>query len=275
MSKIDGTINRIKEQQIGSSTKKVLLVEGSDDELAFGAFLRKKFPSWEQYWVIASTGKKQNVLDILAQEQDWLGIVDRDEWDNAKIEEKQEQLPNLFILPRFCIENYLVLPDEIWSALPENKKNSIENGCETLRKDIETQLENWRNHAAVWAIINPLWEGLRSLGFKESLLELNTSNDTVKIEQILQKWHQYLEPSQLLEKLKDKKQEINACTVDQQLKQYIHGKHFFKNVVYPVLISHIGNIKEKELKKQLFNSQPIPEDLDFLWQHMMTNTNTI
>ena len=70
MSKIDGTINRIKDQQIGSSTKKVLLVEGSDDELAFGAFLRKKFSSWEQYWVIASTGKKQNVLDILAQEQD-------------------------------------------------------------------------------------------------------------------------------------------------------------------------------------------------------------
>ncbi|GAA5260011.1 hypothetical protein PROTEUSMB838_22360 [Proteus sp. MB838] len=42
-----------------------------------------------------------------------------------------------------------------------------------------------------------------------------------------------------------------------------------------MLISHIGNIKEKELKKQLFNSQPIPEDLDFLWQHMMTNINTI
>lgn len=43
MSKIDGTINRIKDQQVGSSTKKVLLVEGSDDELAFGAFLRKSF----------------------------------------------------------------------------------------------------------------------------------------------------------------------------------------------------------------------------------------
>ncbi|WP_439652632.1 hypothetical protein [Proteus mirabilis] len=73
MSKIDGTINRIKDQQIGSLTKKVLLVEGSDDELAFGAFLRKKFPSWEQYWVIASTGKKQNVLDILPKNK--IGLV--------------------------------------------------------------------------------------------------------------------------------------------------------------------------------------------------------
>lgn len=73
MSKIDGTINRIKDQQIGSSTKKVLLVEGCDDELAFGAFLRKKFPSWEQYWVIASTGKKQNVLDILPKNK--IGLV--------------------------------------------------------------------------------------------------------------------------------------------------------------------------------------------------------
>ncbi|HGN1971448.1 TPA: DUF4435 domain-containing protein [Proteus mirabilis] len=59
MSKIDGTINRIKDQQIGSSTKKVLLVEGSDDELAFGAFLRKKFPSWEHIGLLLARARNK------------------------------------------------------------------------------------------------------------------------------------------------------------------------------------------------------------------------
>lgn len=268
MSKIDGIIKKIKEQKIGVSTKKVLLVEGIDDELAFGAFLRKWSSNWEQYWVLASAGKKQHVLEVLKEESEWLGVVDRDEWDDVKIAEKKQEIPNLLVLPRFCIENYLILPEEIWPALPESKRHRIENGLERLNQNIEIHLAQWINHAAVWAVINPLWEGLRGLGFKESLLELDTSNDFEKIDRILNEWHQYIEPNQLLHKLNIKRQEINASEPLQQLKKYIHGKHFFKSVIYPVLVSYIGNIKESEVKRQLFNLQSTPDDLIFIWEKM-------
>lgn len=114
--------SEIKEKLIAQTGKRALLVEGTDDVSLFGILLTRKLGAgWETGWVLAYTGKKEFVVDILAQENDWLGIVDRDEWTDEVITEKQRELTNLFVLPRFCIENYAIDPDELWEALPLNQ----------------------------------------------------------------------------------------------------------------------------------------------------------
>ena len=54
MSKIAATIQRIKEEHIGQTGKRLLLVEGSDDVTAFSIFLEKKRGNqqWEQQWLL-------------------------------------------------------------------------------------------------------------------------------------------------------------------------------------------------------------------------------
>lgn len=125
MSKLENRIREIKEQQIGNSSKRVLLLEGTDDVQAFEVFLGKRHPNFGKYWVLAEAGKKQNVIDILVQEPDWLGLVDRDEWSDEKITEITQTTENLIFLPRYCIENYLVLPRELWNALPPKQQQKI------------------------------------------------------------------------------------------------------------------------------------------------------
>ena len=83
----------IKEELIGQTGKRGLLVEGTDDVSFFRILLSRKLGAeWESDWVLSDVGSKKIATDILAQETDWLGIVDRDEWREEVIDEKQNEL---------------------------------------------------------------------------------------------------------------------------------------------------------------------------------------
>jgi len=107
MRKIAATIKRIKEERIGLTGKRLLLVEGSDDVMASRIFLEKKSGNqqWEQQWLLHPAGNKKILLEMLAVEPGWIGLVDRDEWSDDAIARKQQELPNLVIIPRFCLLN--------------------------------------------------------------------------------------------------------------------------------------------------------------------------
>ena len=94
MSKLDDLQNKIKQQSIGATGRRVLLVEGPDDEQAFRAWLGKVSVSWENQWVIAIAEKKSNVLGLLEREANWIGVVDQDEWTADVIEQKQLAMPH-------------------------------------------------------------------------------------------------------------------------------------------------------------------------------------
>lgn len=128
---------QIKEGLIGQTGKRALLVEGTDDVSLFRILLTRKLgANWESDWVLTDVGNKKIVTDILAQETDWLGIVDCDEWTDEVITSKQEELGNLFVLPRFCMESYAVDPDELWEALPQNMQSNVVGGLEVLTSEI-------------------------------------------------------------------------------------------------------------------------------------------
>lgn len=274
MSKITDIIRDIEQQQLGATNRRVLLVEGVDDVHAVESFLNKTFPSWARDWVVESAGKKGHVLEVIKQKADWIGIVDSDEWTQQVIIQKQLENDNLWVLPRYCIENYLLIPEELWAAFPPNQKAKVDGGLEKLKQRMTDDLDKWVCHGVLWTVINPLWEGLRSLGFKEALLDLEISGNDQQIKQKLVEWHDYLEPDSLYQTYQNKLAKVQSLASDEKLKHWVHGKKFYGIKVNQVLNDLLGQIPANDRKKAIFRTCEVPRDFEPLWKKMgLTGVN--
>ncbi len=264
-SNVQKVITQIKQEKIGASSKRALIVEGKDDVFAVKSFLFKKNPHWEQSWVVEKAEQKSRVIEILKQETTWVGIVDKDEWQQEVIDEYRNKLSNLWILPRYCIENYIIVPDELWHSLPAKQQARLPEGVSQLEEILLGNLNRWVSHGVLWSVINPLWEGLRARGFKEKLLEPSIATDEVRIRATLEEWHHYLDPDRLLEQHKKRVQEVKALSVTEQLTRWVHGKMFYTNVVLQAFNALFGQQGGKKRKEALFLACPLPQDFDSLW----------
>ncbi|MGP9647489.1 hypothetical protein ACT3R8_11100 [Halomonas sp. AOP42-C2-23] len=261
MKGIDKKIREIKEQKIGNNGRQVLVVEGSDDVEAFELMLEKLAPEWRRGWVLAEAGKKSAVLEIVRREPTWAGVVDRDEWADEKNEELEAELRNLAVLPRYCLENYLIVPSELWAALPPKQKAKIPGGQQELQDKILEDLDRWVRHGVLWSVVNPLWEGLRSLGFKEKLLSVDIAEDDDEIKKILHKWHQFLKPEDIWARYMDRLSDVVQKPIDEKLKVHVHGKEFYKKVVNPTLNELLGQKRAEERQFSIIRTLPEAYDL--------------
>ena len=268
MGRIDDHIKTIKEQKIGSSSRRVLLVEGPDDVNAFEQFLHKTDCDWSNDWVIAEAGKKTDVLEIVKREPGWVGVIDRDEWSGLRLQELEATHPNLWILPRYCIENYLIVPEELWNAIPPKRQTVIDGGLEALSQGILADLDRWVAHAALWQEVNPMWEGLRQLGFKEALLDPAIATDDEAIKEKLAQWHDYLNPTGVYERFEQKRASLHELPRFKQLALNIHGKHFFEKVVNPILNQLLGQMKSVERQRAIFRHLSASDEFMPLWRKM-------
>lgn len=268
MSFISDKIEEIRERRIAGTEKRVLVVEGIDDVNAFEIFLYKISNDWENYWTVEEAGNKDNVIKILMSVPEWIGVVDSDEWNKEAIVQKQQELPNLWVLPRFCLENYLIIPDEIWQALPENQQGKVNGGKPELKNQMVADINKWIRHGVLWSVINPLWHGVRSLGFNKDLLnpEISTNDEAIKL--LLVQWHDYLEPDDIYNRFIDKFNEVSELSESEQFKKWIHGKEFYQDVVNKVLNDLLGQKSAKQRKISIFRTLPPPDDLIPLWQKM-------
>jgi len=263
------TYRQIKEELIGQTGKRALLVEGAEDESLFRIFLSRKFGSdWENTWVLTNAEGKKSVVSILAEETDWLGIVDRDEWDEEIIAEKQSELNNLFALPRFCLESYAIDPKELWQALPHQMRAKVDGGFEALENEILQNKEQWLRHGVLWSVINPLWSGLRALGFQQKLLDFETAQDDHTIKKTLREWHRYLDPDDLFKRFEQKLREVKQASPKDQIVKWIHGKQFFREKVHPVLNNFLGQIDTQKRLEDIFKTRDLPDDLEPLWSRI-------
>ncbi len=258
----------IRERHVGNTDKRVLLVEGTDDVEAYGSLLERRLPGWENHWGIAHAGNKLFILSILAAETDWLGLVDRDDWSDERIDQEQENLPNLCVLPRFCLENYLIDPDELWASLPEKQHAKVGDGLVQLRSKLLVERDKWVRHGVLWSVINPLWSGLRTLGFKERLLDVHNAQDDDFIRNTLNEWHEFLNPDHIFSQFQDLHSEVVGKSETEQLHRWVHGKQFYESVVHPVLNRLLGQVSVATRRTRLFQGLPIPEDLGFLWERL-------
>lgn len=268
MSKVDKRIADIKTRLIGATGRKALLVEGTDDVDAFRVLLDRRSPGWERQWLLADAGKKDLVIAMLAKEPEWLGIVDRDEWSEAEATDKSAALPNLFLLPRYCLESYLIVPEELWAAFPQKQRNKLADSIATLKPALLADLNKWIRHAAIWHAVNPLWRRLMALGFNNALLDPQDIPDDAALQARLSQWHGVMDSSTVMTNFQRSFEAIQSEPPSQQLLRWIHGKVFYTHVVHPELDRLLGQRSEQVRRTDLFKHIPLPSDLEPLWAKM-------
>ena len=268
MSKVTDRILKIKEQHIGTTGVRVLLVEGKDDVLAFRVFLDSKFQNWEKSWRLEPAGNKKQVLDFLQIESTWLGVVDCDEWTPSELAAHIAALPNLKVLPRFCMESYLIDPVELWSAFPQMQKDKIPGGLANLQHEIEISINDWIRQAALWHEIRPLWRKLRELGFPD----IANSNPPVPSNAALQvhlpQWQAVLNPTNIIANVDLLEQSLLNMPKDQLYASWLYAKKFYPLVVNPTLNKLLGTKNESDRRKSILRTRSVPSDLDPLWKAM-------
>lgn len=260
----------ILQQQVVATGVRVLVVEGEDDRMVVESILDKTAPgTWALSWCVGVAHGKQNVLRIVDDQTTWLGLVDRDEWsENGANQAAADpaRVGRLFVLPRFCMESYFIQPDELWTALPLPQRSSVAGGVPTLEASIDGNLNSWRRHGALWHAVNPLWDGLRALGFKEALLDLhNAQNDRV-IQNTLRDWHHFLDPTRVFSEFQNNLAAARAAGAQEQFRKWIHGKQFFRREIVPALNSLIGPKSADDWYRDLSRTLPPPPDLTHIWR---------
>ena len=214
---------------------------------------------------------KRQLLELLKLEPDWVGIVDRDEWDQPVIDQHMSDRSNLCVLPRFCIENYLIHPVELWPAIPAIRQETVAGGESTFTAAVEGELYKYLRHGVLWKVVTPLWSGLRTIGFKEALASeesLETVQSDREIKRILAEWGALLEPVRIFADFQTELSKAEVAPITEQLSMWVHGKVFWKNVVYPIMNRQFGQIKESERRKQILRTIPKPVDLQPLFDRL-------
>ena len=266
MNRLTERINGIRTQY---GNKRILLLEGTDDALAIETLLDRVNPDWVNQWAVYPAGSKRQVLALAMQAPaNWLALVDKDEWTAGEIADYGNQHPGLHILPRFCIESYLVDPNELWVALPVGQQDRLPGGVTALAQALLVDLPQWQQHAARWHAINPLWSALRALGFKESLLRTSPFPDQAEVVETLQKWGDLLDQARLLEEINLAQVTFSQLPQDTFLHGCLYAKAFFPQVVVPVLGRLFGQQDERAWRRHLFQQRAMPLDLLPLWQRM-------
>ena len=268
MNELSKPHRAIRDQLVGKTGVRALVVEGDDDRDFVEAMLNRRSPGWESDWIVGSAKGKGHVLKILALEPQWLGLVDRDEWSNNAVLAATTDHPNLHVLPRFCMESYLLLASELWAALPAAIQSRVSGGEAAFEQAVHSDLEKWVRHGALWHAVNPLWDGLRAIGFKEALLDVQAAQDDVVIQQRLREWHDHLEPKRIFSDFNRNLTIASAEPLEGQLTQWVHGKKRFSEHVVPALNRLIGQQSANDWFKDLLRTMPVPADLTPLWTRM-------
>lgn len=268
MSTLDERIEQIKTQFIGKTGLRVLLVEGPDDVDAYRIFLGRKFPEWEKTWLLFPAGNKADVVKMLKKENGWLGLVDRDEWTESEIAEKKTECTNLMVLPRFCLESYLIDPAELWAAFPEKQRAKFAGGEEQFRNSVLADRAEWVRHAALWHGVRPLWRQLRSLGFPDSVTGNPPMPDDNALRTKFTEWHVTLDSDAVLASVHALEAQLGAQEVSTLCAQWFHAKSFYPQVVHQTLNRLLGQKQVKERRLAILRTRTVPDDLAPLWRAM-------
>ena len=253
MSGLDERISLQISHADGGGTKKVLVVEGSGDT-SFLTLMLDKPPFRDmgilERFVIVDAGGKDSVFKILGAHPGYFGMVDRDTWSDAECEKKRGVFPTLFILPRFCIENFLICPDELQNALPELK----------LTAAITAEIPNGIRHGCLWRAAQPLYDELMASGFNKALLQYPPLDESAMAD-LTGTWQDILSAENIQTRMAEALELSKAESEEALLRTFVHGKVFYKAVVEKRASMLFPDAVGEKLKVQLFRRIAVPEDL--------------
>lgn len=230
-----------------------LAVEGKNDEIIIQRFLDMggksgHWQSWDARLVVKQVEGKANVFaEIEKNEPRIWGLIDRDAYSSTQIDDLQAKYPRLLVLPRWTIENYFIVPDELALLFPN------------IQPSIEAHRANWVKHGALWHVLQE--QGVFEEDYPRKLFDVPIRNDD-EIHALLHRWRNQIDPDKVLTTYSETRQQFSINN-DKDYTQHIHGKTFFGAIVKPLIDSHIKpNLSKDKLKEKLVEQfRDCPADL--------------
>lgn len=248
--------------------KNVLLVEGKTD-IEFLTIMLDKPPFREENlflnWEMIQCGGKDGVLKQLQKHPHYLGMVDRDAWDEEEIEKVFQSHPNLFILPRFCIENYIISPKELVTSFPKLKPEFNE-----LTDEIATGIR----HGCLWRAAAPLYQDLLHAGFNQALLKYPPVTDG-ELARLISNWQNILSVEEVTLRAQKFYKQVENLPQEEALKIFVHGKTFWRSVVERKMEKIFPGIKKEQLRKKVLREITMPLDLEGFLQNIFYSNHHI
>lgn len=271
MSRFDDRLSLLTSQVAATPGKRVLVVEGTTD-IDFLTWMFDKPPlkaeNLHTRWVIGDAGGKSAVLRMLSKKPKWVGLVDRDAWGEGEFEAARKRYPNLFFLPRYCIENYLVDPRLIGQLLGDPRNAGRREALRAAQRHIQGQEQHAVRHGSLWRAVQPLQEALQELGFSSTLLRYRLPDDE-QVRQILISWSELMDWRRVYAQYEAFGETAAAMTRGKALAVWVHGKMFWQNVVGPALCEAMGEDSTDRLARRLFRSMELPGDVLALVRRMI------
>ena len=218
--------------------KRVLLVEGPDDEAVYTKWLEKLDSLFAARLRIIDCGGQHKIttaLTLLKNAANVFAIQDRDQWDAAKIAQVRANHPRLLVnASRHTLESYFCDPAEVSAALL-NKDPAYAALLPALTADVAAALSEWVDHWALWTALmrvqNRMVEEKMPYFFNQVVPI--PSDATIRIR--LQNWRAILDDLAMFNDFDMLRAYGRAQTRPTQLQSCVYAPEFFRLIVHPAL----------------------------------------
>lgn len=233
----------VEEIEKQTASKRVLVVEGKDDCLIVEKWLGLLEPNFRARLHVNEANGRNGVQQALKHRPAWFGLEDRDEWTDTEIQTRMAEYPNLQFLPRYCLENYFLLPDEVWPLIPPPQQTKYPGGKSQFESDIHDRVDGFVPHWCMWVVLRVRRRQLlEMLQFPDALIERMLEKPPLEkddIEAQLKTWHDQLDASKIFKEYQDLMSQVKGKTPDEKLKAHVHGKKFFERIMTEKVLKKI------------------------------------
>jgi hypothetical protein len=243
--------------------KRVLFVEGKDDDAVYAKWLAKIDPLYAVRLELIPTNGRNDLdrsLLELANPPEVFALRDRDEWDTPRAAAAQRASPNLLVnLSRHCLESYFCEPDELIVILLARDAGRYAPAEPTLRAALTTPLADWVDHWSMWTVAMQLQGDMVSAGYASFFHDVLPLPPDLDIQARLDMWGALASRATTWASFDTLRAASRLRPIPDKHRCCVHGKKYWDQVVHPALlaIEH-----RKDWLIDLADWSPIPADLE-------------
>lgn len=219
--------------------KRVLFVEGPDDEQVYSRWLAQLDPLYSAKVELVKTGgRDQGIRAIteMATEPNVFALLDRDEWDASRTAALAAIAPRLLVnQARHCLENYFSAPADIEAILVHHDSATYSPALPTFKAALETIRAVWVDHWAMWTTAMRLQVDMVSEGCSKHFHKVVPLPSDADIKARIATWSTVVNKDNIFNEFDSLRKHGRSLLPEDQYRSCVWGKRFFSEVVLPEL----------------------------------------
>ena len=242
MSQAPKSVQAVTSIRIASG-KNTLILEGEPDRRVYQIWLGKLAGSDSAALSkvdLVSLGGKNEVLNALAWFRDHgdnpdniIGLVDRDEWDQATISSRTNDLPQLRVNPyRHSLESYFCDPTEIRSALKAQIPELVRARLDAFVTQSRSALADRVNHWCLFAVTERLKHRLGEAQFPGVFHEQYVLPSDREVKNRLKTWSSIVKAAGIFSEFDQLRAESRLRSESERFRACVWAKPFYEQIVY-------------------------------------------